>query len=62
MLSLSDLLSSPISSSRWHLGRFCDLVGLGWTGPDTADLTLVLGLVSTVVVVGGAQFSKYAQG
>lgn len=31
-------------------------------GPDPADLMLVLGLVSTVVVVGGAPFNKYAWG
>lgn len=37
-------------------------MGLGLKDPDPADLKLVLGLVSTVVVVGGAQFSKYAGG
>lgn len=31
----------PNSSSRWHLGRFCDLVGLVLKGPDPADLMLV---------------------
>ena len=39
-----------------------DLVGLVLKGPDPADLMLVLGLVSTVVVVGGTPFSKYAWG